>query len=175
MSFQLKGYLVILLLLIGVAIVIWAPWREDRPAGIPRDVFRQFDGEWHGRFSSYGAGGGEPESFRQHVHLESISVDSQVGIVVMFNPDGDTLSRDSLFHVRRGDSLYRIRITEGGPRELNRGYWADEQIFWRSQDIFGRMEHAYRERVRKDVWEVDGFTRTHKGDYLLQYSRAIRR
>jgi hypothetical protein len=175
MSFQLKGYLVILLLLIVGAVIIWAPWRAERPAGMPRDIFEPFDGQWQGRFSSYGIEGGEPESFRQSIHLESISADSQVGVVVTFNPKGDTLSRDSLFHVRRGDSLYRIRISEGGPRELNRGYWADRQFFWRSQDIFGRVQHAYRERIRKDVWETDGFARTHKGDYLLEYGRAIRR
>ena len=175
MSFQLKGYLIILLLMIGVAVVVWAPWRSERPTSMPSAVFKQFDGEWQGRITSYSIGGGDPESSLLHVHLASISADSQVGLIVNFNPAGDTLSRDSLFHFRRGDSLYRVRISEGGSREMNRGYWADDQFFWRSQDIFGRVQHAYRERVRKDVWEVDGFARTHKGDYLLEYSRAIRR
>jgi hypothetical protein len=174
-SFQLKGLLAILLLVALIALIVWAPWRERVQDGMPKRVFAPFDGEWQGRFSSYSISGTWSESFRQTLRLRSVTADSQVGDVVIFTPEGDTLRVDSIFHVRRGDSLLCIRTDENGRRELDFGFWADGQLFWRQRDYFGRLVHAYRERVRKDVWEANGFTRTDRGDYLIQYARSVRR
>jgi hypothetical protein len=175
MPFHLKGLLVLAILIALIALVIWAPWKERQPGEMPEDVFGDFDGEWEGRFTSYSISSDWRESFRQTMHLISVTSDSQAGEIVIFSPEGDTLSRDSLFHMRRGDSLYCLRIGEAGGREFNRGHWIDGQIVWRNQDIFGRTANAYREFVRKGVWEIHGFSRTDRGDYLLQYGRAIRR
>jgi hypothetical protein len=175
MSLKLKGYLAILLLLVLALFVIWAPWRTGGPGGIPKDVFEAYEGHWQGKFWSYGISGSWSDSFYQELTFESIDADSQVGMVVLFSPERDTLSVDSIFNIRRGDTLYSVRRREDGRRELDKGFWADGQIFWRSQDVYGRVAHAYRERVHKDVWEIDGFTRTDRGDYLLQYGRALRR
>lgn len=175
MSFQLKGLLVIGVLAALIVVVMLAPWRSEEPDHMPERVFDAFEGEWHGRFTSYSIYGNWKESFQQVLTLESITADSQAGQVIILSPAGDTLALDSMYHVRRGDSLYCIRVDEDGTRELNRGFWQDGQLFWRSSDIFGRVSHAYREWVKKDIWEIDGFTRTGKGDYLLQYGRAIRR
>jgi len=175
MSFQLKGLLAILLLLAIAAVVIWAPWHHPEREGMPEDVFAEFDGTWHGTFWSYDVNGDSKDSVRRIMTFRSVNADSQVGLIVSFTPFGDTLSRDSVFNVRRGDSLYSIRLLENGQRNLDRGFWADGQIFWRSRDIFGRLRHAYRERVHRDIWETDGFTRTDKGRNLIEYGRALRR
>ena len=175
MPFQVKGLLAILILVALIALVVWAPWSEREEVGMPDDVFGDFEGVWEAKFSSYSIGGAARESYRQHITLESISPDSQQGEVVTFSPEGDTLSRDSVFHIRHGDSLYFLRIEEGGGRDLDRGYWVDGQFVWRRQDIFGRVAHAYREWVRKGIWEQNGFERTDRGDYLLMYRRAVRR
>lgn len=174
MSNSLRGLLAIAVLAGLILLIIWAPWETHEPDGIPRDVFAPFEGEWEGRYTSYSIQGTFKESLKQLYRLESINADSQQGEVIVFSPQGDTLRRDSLYHIRRGDSLFSLRIGESGDRELNRGFWTDGQFVWRSQDIFGRTSHAYREWVRKDVWEINGFTRTDRGDYLLQHGRAVR-
>lgn len=175
MTTLLRGLLALVILVGLILLVIWAPWSEQLQTGIPDDLFGDYEGHWEGKFTSYSIQGTWEESYRQVIKLESVSRDSQAGLVVIFNPEGDTLSRDSLFHLRRGDSIYCVRTNESGSRDLARGYWADGQIIWRSQDIFGRVSHASREFVRKGVWETNGFTRTDRGDYLLQYGRAVRR
>jgi hypothetical protein len=175
MSFKLRGYLIILLLLVLALIVIWAPWEARRPGGIPDDLFADYEGHWQGKFWSYSISGVSSDSFYQEMTLVLVSDDSLIGVVVQFSPERDTLALDSLFNTRRGDTLYSVRRHEDGRRNVDRGFWVDGQIVWRSQDIFGRVAHAYRERVRKDLWEIDGFTRTDRGDYLLQYGRALRR
>jgi hypothetical protein len=175
MKTTLRGLLALAILVGLILFVIWAPWKERVEEGVPEDLFGEYDGNWEGRFTSYSIQGTWQESYRQVIRLESVSRDSQAGVVVIFSPQGDTLSRDSLFHIRRGDSIYCLRTSEAGSRELNRGYWADGQIIWRSQDIFGRVAYAYREWVKKGVWEVNGFKRTDRGDYLLEYGRAVRR
>ena len=163
-------------ILIGlILLVLWSPWKERQVDTIPEDVFGGYAGNWEGKFTSYSIQGTWEESYRQVIRLKSVSRDSQAGIVVIFSPQGDTLSRDSLFHLRRGDSIFCLRTSESGSRELDRGYWVDGQIIWRSQDIFGRVSHAYREWVKKGVWETNGFQRTDRGDYLLQYGRALKR
>ena len=93
----------------------------------------------------------------------------------MRTAEGDTLRVDRICHVRRGDSLLCIRTDENGGRDLDFGFWADGQLFWRRRDYFGRVIHAYREHTRKDVWEINGFTRTDRGDYLIQHGRFVRR
>jgi len=163
-------------ILIGlILLVLWSPWKERQVDTIPEDVFGGYAGNWEGKFTSYSIQGTWEESYRQVIRLKSVSRDSQAGIVVIFSPQGDTLSRDSLFHLRRGDSIFCLRTSESGSRELDRGYWVDGQIIWRSQDIFGRVSHAYREWVKKGVWETNGFQRTDRGDYLIQYGRALKR
>jgi len=175
MSLKLKGYLIILLLLVLALIVIWAPWSRQRPGGMPKNVFEAYDGHWQGKFWSYSISGSFNDSFYQELTFETIRADSQIGVVVMFSPERDTIAYDSIFNIRRGDTLYSVRRREDGRRELDKGVWVDGQILWRSQDVYGRVAHAYRERVHKDMWEIDGFARTDKGDYLLQYGRALRR
>jgi hypothetical protein len=174
MPFHLKGMLIIVLLVAIAAFVIWAPWQDDHE-GMPDDVFAEYEGEWQGSFFSYEIDGVSRESIRRHITMESINPDSQVGEILLLDADDDIIARDSVFHLRRGDTLYAVHRYEGGRRSLDRGYWADNQIFWRSFDDFGRVAHAYRERVKDDLWEIDGFTRTDKGQYLLQYGRALRR
>lgn len=71
--------------------------------------------------------------------------------------------------------MYSVRKDENGGRDLSRGYWIDGQLVWRSGDIFGRVSQSYRERVRKDIWETEGFIRDNKGEYRLLTVRAIRR
>ena len=175
MSFQLKGLLAIAILVALIALIIWAPWKEHEPDRMPSEIFEPYEGNWECRFSAYSISGDSRESFRQTMKLASVDSDSLVGEFVRFSPGGDTLSRDSVYYMRRGDSLYALRRTENGERQMHRGYWVDGQIIWRSQDIFGRTHHAYREYIRKDIWEIHGFTRTDRGDYLLEYGRAMRR
>jgi hypothetical protein len=175
MAVLLRALLAIALLAGLIALIIWSPWKPGDEETMPDDVFGAYSGNWEGKFTSYSIQGTWQESYRQVIRLKSVSRDSQAGIVVVFSPQGDTLSRDSLFHLRRGDSIYCLRTSESGSRELDHGYWADGQIIWRSQDIFGRVSHAYRAFVRKGVWETNGFKRTDRGDYLLQYGRAIKR
>ena len=175
MSTSLRGLLAIVVLGGLILLIIWAPWSSREPDGMPKDVFAPFEGEWEARFTSYSIQGTFHESTRQLYRLQSITADSLIGEVILFSPEGDTLGRDSVYHVRKGDSLYVLRKDEAGGRDLSRGYWIDGQFVWRSQDIFGRTSHAYREWVKKDVWETNGFTRTDRGDYLLQHSRAVRR
>lgn len=175
MAVLLRALLAVLILAGLIALVIWSPWKSEVDETIPDDVFEGFSGNWEGKFTSYSIQGTWEESYRQVIKLKSVTQDSQAGIVVVFSPQGDTLSRDSLFHIRRGDSIFCLRTSESGSRELDRGYWVDGQIIWRSQDIFGRVSHAYRAFVRRGVWETNGFKRTDRGDYLLQYGRAVRR
>jgi len=175
MSFKLKGYLIILLLLVIALVVIWAPWQPRRPGGIPAELFASYEGHWQGKFWSYSIAGVYQDSFYQEVTFVLVKRDSLAGVSVTFSPERDTVAVDSVFNFRRGDSLYSVRRHEDGRRDMERGFWADGQIVWRSQDIYGRVARAYRDRVHKDLWEIDGFSRTDKGDYLLQYSRALRR
>ena len=175
MSNSLRGLVAIAVLAGLILVVFLAPWKSETPESIPANIFQAYEGEWTGRFTSYSIAGTWQESFTQEMHFLSVTPDSQIGEVVMFSPQGDTLGIDSIFHIRRGDSLYCLRMDESGGREFNRGYWVDGQVVWRSQDMFGRVSHAYRERIRKGVWEIDGFTRTDRGDYLLQHGRAIKR
>ena len=175
MSFQLKGLLAILLLAgIGV-LIVWAPWETGDGTGVPEDIFAEYDGHWQGTFWSYDIDGRWRESYRQQMQFKTITADSLVGRVARFSLAGDTLAVDSVFNIRRGDTLYCIRIRDNGQREVDRGFWADGQIFWRSRDMFGRMNHGYRERIRDDIWEIDGFTRTDKGRHLMQYGRALKK
>jgi len=175
MSFKLKGYLIILLLLAAALVVLWAPWKSRTHHGIPDNLFLTYEGHWQGKFWSYSISGNFSDSFYQETTLRLVKRDSVIGVSVLFSPERDTLALDSIFNYRRGDSLYSVKRHEDGRRDVDRGFWADGQIVWRSQDIFGRVSHAYRERVHKDLWEIDGFTRTDRGDYLLQYGRALRR
>jgi hypothetical protein len=175
MSTSLRGLLAIVVLGGLILVIVWAPWSSREPDGMPKDVFAPFEGEWEGRFTSYSIQGTFHESFKQVFRFQSVTADSQIGEVILFSPEGDTLQRDSLYHVRKGDSLYTLRLDEAGGRDFSRGYWVDGQFVWRSQDIFGRTAFAYREWVKKDVWEKNGFTRTDRGDYLLQHGRAVRR
>lgn len=175
MSNLLRGLGAIAILAGLILLIIWAPWSGREEEGMPDDIFGAYEGNWEAKFTSYSIQGTWQEAYRKVINLESVSRDSQAGVVVIFSPKGDTLSRDSLFHIRRGDSIFCVRTSESGSRELNRGYWADGQIIWRSQDIFGRVSHAYREWVKKGVWETNGFERTDRGDYLLQYGRAVKR
>lgn len=175
MTTWLRGVLAIAILAGLILLIVWAPWREREEEGIPSDLFADYNGHWEGRFTSYSIQGTWQESYRQVIKLESVSRDSQAGVVVIFSPQGDTLSIDSLFHIRHGDSIFCLRTSEAGSRELHRGYWADGQIIWRSQDLFGRVSLGYREWVKKGVWETNGFKRTDRGDYLLEYGRALKR
>jgi len=175
MSFKLKGYLIILLLLVLALVVLWAPWQTRKHEGMPDDLFADYEGHWQGKFWSYSISGTWSDSFYQEMTMVLITDDSLIGVVVRFSPERDTLALDSVFNIRRDDSLYSVRRYEDGRRDVDRGFWIDGQIVWRSQDIFGRVAHAYREHVRKEFWEIDGFTRTDRGDYLLQYGRALRR
>lgn len=175
MTFQFKGLLVISLLLGIVGLIVWAPWSSRPVTEIPQNIFEPWDGEWQGRVTTYAIASNRKETNRLTVVLRSIDVDSQIGVVILFNPDGDTLSQDSIFRYRRGDSLYSVRKDENGGRDLSRGYWIDGQLVWRSGDIFGRVSQSYRERVRKDIWETEGFIRDNKGEYRLLTVRAIRR
>lgn len=175
MSFQFKGLLAIALLLGIVFLIIWAPWSGKPVTEIPENIFEPWDGEWQGRVTTYAIATDLKETHRHTTFFRSISADSQVGVMTMFTPEGDTLSQDSIFRYRRGDSLYFVRKDENGGRELNRGFWIDGQLIWRSGDIFGRISQSFRERVRKDIWESEGFRRSRKGEYRLMTARAIRR
>lgn len=167
--------MVILLLVVIAIVVVWAPWhKKGEEGGVPDEVFAPFSGRWQGTFWSYDVDGSDRESYRQRMTFQSIEPDSMIGRVVRFSLGGDTLGVDSVFLIRRDDSLYSIRIHDDGRRELDRGFWADGQIIWRSRDMFGRLKHAYREQVRNDIWEIDGFSRTDKGGHLMQYGRALR-
>jgi hypothetical protein len=175
MSFQLKGVLVIAVLLGIVAAIIWAPWSEGPDTEIPEQIFEPWDGTWQGRVTTYNIGTNKKETHRYTTIFQSIQADSQIGVMILFSPEGDTLARDSLFRYRKGDSLYFVRKDEYGGRDLSRGFWIDDQLIWRSGDIFGRISQSFRERVHKDIWEREGFFRSRKGVYRLLTSRAIRR